>query len=454
MKKQLTLLPAVILILSLLFSVSAEALPAAVDVNETKRHLEPASLSPAAEEYYRNASYDELRELPGAPDAANSYNAMQNNMLFSRLHELMASTHTSYTTYSGYNKGSLAYYWRYSDSQESMDTYLMFYSDVPGNAAGITLNREHIWPKSRASYKEKNGGADLHHLRPSVDSLNRAKSDHLFGYINGTYSSGYTEGSVLGKPCYWVNKSDDLFECKDDVKGDTARILLYVYCRWEQPNLYSDVDPELLPPLDPDDNADNGKRAIENLDTLLQWCENDPVDAWEVRRNDIVQQVQGNRNVFIDYPELAWLMFGKPIPENMTTPTHQGCTHRYNQVSRHEPSCLKDGSYLLECALCGRTQERRLASSGHLDEDHDDICDLCGRTPGTILLGDADRDGAVSLPDVTLIRRYLAETASEDEIDADAAAVGGGELDVTDATFISRYLAEIKTPYPIGEPIG
>ncbi|MBQ9680339.1 MAG: endonuclease [Ruminococcus sp.] len=27
----------------------------------------------------------------------------------------------------------------------------------------------------------------------------------------------------------------DLFECKDNVKGDVARILLYIYCRWEQP---------------------------------------------------------------------------------------------------------------------------------------------------------------------------------------------------------------------------
>ena len=91
--------------------------------------------------------------------------------------------------------------------------------------------------------------------------------------------------------------------------GDVARILLYVYCCWGQPNLYSDLSSDLLPAQEKD-STDNGKKAVESLDTLLSWCESDPVDTWEMRRNDLIESIQGNRNVFIDYPELAEYIWG------------------------------------------------------------------------------------------------------------------------------------------------
>ncbi|MBR3772397.1 MAG: endonuclease, partial [Clostridium sp.] len=111
-----------------------------------------------------------------------------------------------------------------------------------------------------------------------------------------------------------------------NVKGDVARIYLYMYVRWQQPNLYQDVSTSNLPAFDSDDNANNGLAVIESLDTLLKWIEEDPVDTWELSRNDIVEDVQGNRNVFIDYPELAWKLFGKEVPANLQTPSSSGST--------------------------------------------------------------------------------------------------------------------------------
>ena len=344
--------------------------------NDEPRHTVCHTVSAQAQAYYTgDYSYETLRGLSGAADVSDSAAAMRNNALLDALHDLMAGTHTFYTTYSGYQEGSLAYYWTATDSVENSDSYVMFYSDLP-SGEGVRLNREHIWPKSRASYAESFGGADLHHLRPSVESVNMAKSDHMFGYVDGTYSDGCDAGGIDGATLYWLMEADDLFECKDDVKGDVARILLYVYCRWLQPNLYSDVAAEDLPAMDADDTANNGRRVIESLDTLLQWCALDPVDTWEMERNDLIQQIQGNRNVFIDYPELAWQLFGLSAPNGMTTPSKEGCAHDWQETFR-EVTCAKDGVLTISCSVCGDTYSRRLAALSHTDADNNEYCDVC-----------------------------------------------------------------------------
>ncbi len=50
------------------------------------------------------------------------------------------------------------------------------------------------------------------------------------------------------------------------------------------------------------------------LTTLLQWHEDDPPDAWELRRNQRTQERQGNRNPFIDYPGFAASIWGNVNP--------------------------------------------------------------------------------------------------------------------------------------------
>ena len=37
---------------------------------------------------------------------------------------------------------------------------------------------------------------------------------------------------------------------------------------------------------------------------LKAWNEEDPVDLEELERNDSIMKLQGNRNPFIDFPEL------------------------------------------------------------------------------------------------------------------------------------------------------
>lgn len=389
--KKLTAMTAVFLSVTAVLSVSMGTIPSAYAaeeddllyapplpaVNSQLRHQTCTALSEQAKAYYSGTySYTNLSALNGAEDDSTSEAAAKNNALFDALHTLMAETHQNYTGYSGTKPGSLAYYWASTDAVGGSSTYTMFYSDISADAESVALNREHIWPKSRASFQTSRGGADLHHLRPATEVINKAKSDHAFGYIDGTYTKDFQSRTYMEAP-YWLHENDDLFECKDDVKGDVARILLYVYCRWEQPNLYTDIPAERLPNQDPQ-STDNGKKVMESLDTLLQWCECDPVDTWEMERNDLTQQVQGNRNVFIDYPELAWQLFGAELPKGMATPTRQGCTHHYVVSERREASCDKDGMYRLVCEKCGDENHRRLAHTGHENQDADAFCDHCG----------------------------------------------------------------------------
>ncbi len=67
-------------------------------------------------------------------------------------------------------------------------------------------------------------------------------------------------------------------------------------------------------------------------------------------------------------------------------------------------------------------------------------------TPATGRIGDADGDGSVTIKDVTLVQRVIAELETfNDTQQLLADADGDGEVTVNDATTIQRYLAEFTT---------
>lgn len=316
-------IPAFLLSLVIIFAVLCTAAePAFVSaypaLNDSPRHQLCTSLSDQAAAYYTGSySYDVLSALAG--DRSGSSLTATGSNLFRSLQTMMSSTQTASVSYS-----SLTTYWRYTDTQAGSSNPVLFYSDAESNS----FNREHVWPKSHASYNQTNGGADLHHLRPTNDTINSTRGNYTFGNVKGVLST-YSTKTYDGKTVLWYNSSADLVEVSDDIKGDVARILLYVYVRWGQPNLFERVSSSQLPANDTGSSND-GLPVIESLETLLEWCQQDPVDQWEMTRNDRVQDVQGNRNVFIDYPELAWLLFGEDIPTSMQTPSGKAATSGTN----------------------------------------------------------------------------------------------------------------------------
>ncbi len=264
-----------------------------------------AELSSAAKAFYSgNNTYAKLSQLPGSSDW-ESETAVPGSQLYIALHDLMESNHTSPTNYD-----ELRYQYIYTDveqgsAENTTNPISSFYSgqDLGPDWDGSTWNREHVWPQSKAltdkdAYKDELCNTDMMMIRPTASNENSSHGNKAYGESSGYYNP--------------VNSSYDL-------RGDVARILLYGYVRWIDGETGSEHGTHQSRMWSVD-SYDTG--VMENKDILLKWMAADPVDTWEMGRNDAVQSITGTRNVFVDYPELAFLLFNEEIPSDLITPSN------------------------------------------------------------------------------------------------------------------------------------
>lgn len=167
---------------------------------------------------------------------------------------------------------------------------------VPNNnygTGGDFLNREHVWAKSHGTF---DGivpmDSDVHNLKPADASVNQSRSNKDFDN-GGTQHPEATE-------CYFT---DHTWEPRDAVKGDIARIIFYMSTRYEGEN--GELDLEVVDEVNTYPTPTHGR-----LSTLLEWNMQDPPDAFERNRNNVIYSFQQNRNPFIDNPEFANLIWG------------------------------------------------------------------------------------------------------------------------------------------------
>jgi endonuclease I len=153
-------------------------------------------------------------------------------------------------------------------------------------------NREHVWAKSRGfgGYPSisKPASTDIHHLRPADRSVNTARYTRYFDN-GGTQHSEATD-------CKYTSST---WEPRDAVKGDVARMMFYMAVRYEGENGNPDLQLNNKPP------SNYSLPYIGILLSLLEWHKQDPVDAFEKKRNQTIFEIQGNRNPFIDHPEFV-----------------------------------------------------------------------------------------------------------------------------------------------------
>lgn len=158
--------------------------------------------------------------------------------------------------------------WVLEESDEDPDNpenIILVYTreSVKGEWDFPNWNREHVWPQSKLG--DADAKADVHHLKPSDVQENSNRGSLPFG------------------------EGDHTYEPPDEVKGDVARMVFYMDARYDDLNL------------------EHG--ALGDLGLLLEWHVEDPVDEFELNRNNVLYDHQGNRNPFIDHPHLAYLMF-------------------------------------------------------------------------------------------------------------------------------------------------
>jgi uncharacterized protein len=152
-------------------------------------------------------------------------------------------------------------------------------------------NREHVWAKSHGDFGTTAGpGTDIHHLRPTDASVNSSR-----GHLD------FDNGGTAHNECTECKFDSDSWEPPNRVKGDIARMLMYMAVRYEG---NGELDLELADKVNTYPTPTHGKKSV-----LLEWHKQDPVDAFEMNRNNKIQAIQGNRNPFIDHPEWADLIW-------------------------------------------------------------------------------------------------------------------------------------------------
>ena len=163
------------------------------------------------------------------------------------------------------------------------------------NGGGVDQwNREHVWAKSHGDFGTVSGpGTDVHHLRPEDVTVNSTRG-------NLDFDLG---GSAVSQ-CTGCLSDGDSFEPRNAVKGDVARMIFYMAVRWDGGDGFADLEPNNL--------VGNGTAPhIGKMSVLKQWNLQDPPDAFEKRRNQVIFDTwQHNRNPFIDHPEWVTAIYG------------------------------------------------------------------------------------------------------------------------------------------------
>ncbi len=136
------------------------------------------------------------------------------------------------------------------------------------------MNTEHTWPQSKFTSSESTTKkCDIHHLFPTDSKANSRRSSYNFGnVVDPTWEDG---GSLLGDDSAGYTK----FEPRDEHKGNVARALFYFSVRYNQSIPWYEEE------------------------VLREWNKQDPVDEEEFYRNSAIEDIQDNRNPFIDHPE-------------------------------------------------------------------------------------------------------------------------------------------------------
>ena len=264
------------------------------------------------------------------------------NALKSDLATLITSTHTKTISYS-----ELQTLMKSSDvdPQNPANLLLIYGSQSSGihqrsRPVGGSWNREHVYAKSKGTPNlgTSGPGADGHHLRPADITLNSTRGSLLFD--DGTGATAYKTSRGGWFP-------------GDEWKGDVARILMYMYVRYNSRCLPLNI------------TMNPSTYSSDFPDILLKWNIEDPVSDFEKQRNSVVAQTQGNRNPFIDNAYLATVIWGGPAAQNTWPDTFSGGTTSDSEAPSAPGNLTVTGVTSTSVALSWTASTDNVAVSGY-----------------------------------------------------------------------------------------
>lgn len=223
--------------------------------------------------------------------------------------DLKAALHDIIRTASvlGYGSGSGKTWSGFYTTDRTEDNYCIDrysperrqFTSTTGAISG--MNIEHSFAKSWWGGTKNQAYQDLYNLMPSDQKANSSKSNYAMGEVT---DASYSNGSI--KVGNGNKTSAKVWEPEDKWKGDFARTYMYMV------TCYSDLTwtSEGLKQLD------NNQWPTFNswtMEMVLRWSREDPVDEIELARNEAVYEIQGNRNPFVDFPNLCEYVWGDSI---------------------------------------------------------------------------------------------------------------------------------------------
>lgn len=274
-----------------------------------------------------------------------SVNGKQDSQLREALTTLVYSKHTT----------NVGYTWDFDDIDivggEVQDMYSSCAwtasTDKCGGYSGICdcYNREHVVPQSLFNESLPQKG-DRHHLFLTDGRVNQERSSYPFGETDATngFSGISNSEKALGKlGTSTGNFTGTVYEPDDEYKGDIARAIMYMAIRYATSSecRVGTGTPNTYPVT-----AWGGQMFSNNLSTnyglsnaavavYMAWHRADQPSATEIARNNGVEALQGNRNPFIDYPELAEYLWGNKkntavVLDNLTPTFDSPCSGKWD----------------------------------------------------------------------------------------------------------------------------
>ena len=191
-------------------------------------------------------------------------------------------------------------------------------------------NREHSIPKSWFGGSKSGPGCDIFQVVPTDGYVNNKRSSYAFGEVSSasyTYDGAklgsaksitITGGNTIaGNTGASVSCSGTVFEPRDEYKGDFARGYFGTMIKWANGDYTAFTSGDGSKMFSSDYNTGSFGLTKYGVALLMKWHRQDPVSQKEIDRNNGIQETQGNRNPFIDYPYLAEYIWGEKAGQTL-----------------------------------------------------------------------------------------------------------------------------------------